>query len=129
MQANRDFVSSLGLSHEQNLHKMRLLTLLQLAESRRELPFELLQQELQLQDVEAFVVEALRTRLLTAKLDQRGRRLLVGTAAHRTFGRPHWLQLQSSLAQWHARLASVQAAMERVAHYDALAAPPPPASA
>ncbi|XP_077538694.1 eukaryotic translation initiation factor 3 subunit m [Haemaphysalis longicornis] len=128
-QANRDFVSSLGLSHEQNLHKMRLLTLLQLAESRRELPFELLQQELQLQDVEAFVVEALRTRLLTAKLDQRGRRLLVGTAAHRTFGRPHWLQLQSSLAQWHARLASVQAAMERVAHYDALAAPPPPASA
>lgn len=126
-QANRDFVSSLGLSHEQNLHKMRLLTLLQLAESRRELPFELLQQELQVADVEAFVVEALRTRLLTAKLDQTGRRLLVGTAVHRTFGRPHWLQLQHSLAQWHHRLGAVEAAMERVAHFEPLAAPPPSA--
>lgn len=125
-QANKDFVSSLGLSHEQNLHKMRLLTLMQLAESRRELPFELLQQELQVQDVEAFVVEALRTRMLTAKLDQTGRRLVVGTTVHRTFGRHQWLQLKESLVQWHERLQLVEGSMDRVtrAHFEPLAAPP-----
>lgn len=125
-QANKDFVSSLGLSHEQNLHKMRLLTLMQLAESRRELPFELLQQELQVQDVEAFVVEALRTRMLTAKLDQTGRRVVVGTTVHRTFGRHQWLQLKESLVQWHERLQLVEGSMDRVtrAHFEPLAAPP-----
>ncbi|KAL3194074.1 hypothetical protein MRX96_046128 [Rhipicephalus microplus] len=125
-QANKDFVSSLGLSHEQSLHKMRLLTLMQLAESRRELPFELLQQELQLQDVEGFVVEALRTRMLTAKIDQMGRKVIVGTTVHRTFGRHQWVQLKESLAQWHDRLGHVESSMDRVtrAHFEPLTAPP-----
>ncbi|KAL1446711.1 hypothetical protein MTO96_044493 [Rhipicephalus appendiculatus] len=125
-QANKDFVSSLGLSHEQSLHKMRLLTLMQLAESRRELPFELLQQELQLQDVEGFVVEALRTRMLTAKIDQTGRKVIVGTTVHRTFGRHQWVQLKESLAQWHDRLGHVESSMDRVtrAHFEPLTAPP-----
>lgn len=125
-QANKDFVSSLGLSHEQSLHKMRLLTLMQLAESRRELPFELLQQELQLQDVEGFVVEALRTRMLTAKIDQMGRKVIVGTTVHRTFGRHQWVQLKESLAQWHDRLGHVENSMDRVtrAHFEPLTAPP-----
>ncbi|KAH7937115.1 hypothetical protein HPB49_007975 [Dermacentor silvarum] len=125
-QANKDFVSSLGLSHEQNLHKMRLLTLMQLAESRRELPFELLQQELQLQDVEGFVVEALRTRMLTAKIDQTGRKVIVGTTVHRTFGRHQWVHLKESLVQWHERLRLVEGNMDRVtrAHFEPLAAPP-----
>ncbi|KAH7947647.1 hypothetical protein HPB52_014857 [Rhipicephalus sanguineus] len=124
-QANKDFVSSLGLSHEQSLHKMRLLTLMQLAESRRELPFELLQQELQLQDVEGFVVEALRTRMLTAKIDQTGRKVIVGTTVHRTFGRHQWVQLKESLVQWHERLRHVESSMDRVtrAHFEPLTAP------
>lgn len=124
-QANKDFVSSLGLSHEQNLHKMRLLTLMQMAETQREIGFDALQQELQLQDVESFVVEALRTRMLTAKLDQMGRKVMVATTVHRTFGRHQWQQLKDILVQWHERLHLVENSMDRVvrAQFETLAAP------
>lgn len=125
LQANKDFVSSLGLSHEQNLHKMRLLTLMQMAETQREIGFDALQQELQLQDVESFVVEALRTRMLTAKLDQMGRKVMVATTVHRTFGRHQWQQLKDILVQWHERLHLVENSMDRVvrAQFETLAAP------
>ena len=49
----------LGLSHEQNLHKMRILTLMQMAETRSEIDFDTIQQEMRLgaDDVEAFVID------------------------------------------------------------------------
>lgn len=124
-QANKDFVSSLGLSHEQNLHKMRLLTLMQMAETQRELDFDVLQRELQLQDVEGFVVEALRTRMLTAKINQTGRKVVVATTVHRTFGRHQWQQLKDILVQWHERLNLVESNMDRVvrAQFEPLAPP------
>lgn len=125
VQANKDFVSSLGLSHEQNLHKMRLLTLMQMAETQRELDFDVLQRELQLQDVEGFVVEALRTRMLTAKINQTGRKVVVATTVHRTFGRHQWQQLKDILVQWHERLNLVENNMDRVvrAQFEPLAPP------
>ena len=48
-----------GLSHEQNLHKMRILTLMQMAETRSEIDFDTIQQEMRLgaDDVEAFVID------------------------------------------------------------------------
>ena len=48
-----------GLSHEQNLHKMRILTLIQMAETRSEIDFDTIQQEMRLgaDDVEAFVID------------------------------------------------------------------------
>lgn len=118
-------MSSLGLSHEQNLHKMRLLTLMQMAETQRELDFDVLQRELQLQDVEGFVVEALRTRMLTAKINQTGRKVVVATTVHRTFGRHQWQQLKDILVQWHERLNLVENNMDRVvrAQFEPLAPP------
>jgi len=49
----------LGLNHEQNLKKMRLLTFMQLAEGNSEMSFDTIQQELQLKDteVEAFIID------------------------------------------------------------------------
>jgi translation initiation factor 3 subunit M len=56
---HREFVDGLGLSHEQNLQKMRLLTFMQMAESRKEIPFDAIQTDLQLDpnQVEAFVID------------------------------------------------------------------------
>jgi len=50
---------SLGLNHEQNLKKMRLLTFMQLAEGNSEMSFDTIQQELQLKEteVEAFIID------------------------------------------------------------------------
>lgn len=48
-----------GLSHEQNMHKMRILTFMQIAEGKTELGFDQIQKELQLlpEEVEAFVID------------------------------------------------------------------------
>lgn len=48
-----------GLNHEQNLKKMRLLTFMQLAEGNSEMTFDTIQQELQLEatEVEAFIID------------------------------------------------------------------------
>lgn len=57
--ANKNFVDSLGLNHEQNLQKMRLLTFMQMAETKKEIPFQTIQDELQIEahQVEEFIIE------------------------------------------------------------------------
>ena len=48
-----------GLSHEDNMQKMRVLTFVQIAEGKSELSFETIEKELQLEadDVEAFIID------------------------------------------------------------------------
>lgn len=48
-----------GLNHEHNMRKMRLLTFMQMAETRKEMDFHLIQEELVLgpQAVEEFVID------------------------------------------------------------------------
>lgn len=50
-----------GLSHEQNMAKMRLLTFMGMAVEFKELSFDTMQQELQIgaDDVEAFVIDGM----------------------------------------------------------------------
>jgi len=49
----------LGLSHDDNVHKMRILTFVQIAEGKSELSFETIEKELQLEpdDVEPFIID------------------------------------------------------------------------
>lgn len=49
----------LGLNHEQNTKKMRLLTFMQLAEGNSEMSFATIQEELQLNEdeVEGFIID------------------------------------------------------------------------
>lgn len=50
-----------GLSHEQNMAKMRLLTFMGMAVEMKEILFDTMQQELQIgaEDVEAFVIDGM----------------------------------------------------------------------
>ena len=116
--ARREFVESLGLSHEQNLQKMRLLTFMQMAETRGEISFDQIQADLQLNadQVEAFVIDVLRTRLVKAKVDQVQRRVLVSATMHRTFGRPQWQTLRDTLNKWAINLAQVQHTVTAALH-------------
>ena len=47
------------MNHERNINKMRILSLLTLAENSKEIPFDLLQSELQIEvdDIESFVID------------------------------------------------------------------------
>lgn len=49
----------IGLNHEQNMKKMRLLTFMQLAETNPEMSFDTIQEELQINEdeVENFIID------------------------------------------------------------------------
>ncbi|GFS32887.1 eukaryotic translation initiation factor 3 subunit M [Nephila pilipes] len=114
--ANKDFVNSLGLSHEQNLQKMRLLTFMQMSETQKEIPFSVIENELQLksEEVESFVIDVLRTKLARAKIDELQQRVLVSSTMHRTFGKPQWQQLREILTRWQNDLSQVQSQLHTV---------------
>ena len=56
------FLSLIGLSHEQNLRKMRFLSFVQLAEDKKEIEYAVIQREMQLEeaDIEDFIIDGKR---------------------------------------------------------------------
>lgn len=107
---NKSFVDGLGLDHEQNLQKMRLLTFMQMAEGQKEISYETIMSELKIErdQVEPFVFDVLRTQLVRAKIDQLNKKVLVQSTMHRTFGRPQWEQLRGVLGEWRNNFAHIE---------------------
>ncbi|CAH1114228.1 unnamed protein product [Psylliodes chrysocephalus] len=114
---HQEFVKAQGLNHEQNLQKMRLLSFMQLAESNPEISFDIIEKELQINpdEVESFIIEVLKTKLVRARMDQSGRKVFVSSTMHRTFGRAQWQQLRDLLHSWRDNLSTVQEGMKSVA--------------
>ncbi|XP_062569050.1 eukaryotic translation initiation factor 3 subunit M-like [Saccostrea cucullata] len=111
---NMDFVKSLGLSHEQNLRKMRYLSFVQLAEDKKEIEFAVVQKEMQLEevDIEDFIIDVLRTKSVRAKIDQLQKKVIIMSTIHRTFGRQQWQILRQTLTQWRENLTRVQNSLQ-----------------
>lgn len=107
---HKAFVEGLGLNHEQNMQKMRLLTFMQMAEGQKEISYDSIMEELQLgrKEVEPFVFDVLRTQLVRAKIDQLNKKVLVQSTMHRTFGRPQWEQLRTVLNEWRNNFSHVE---------------------
>jgi len=107
---NKSFVEGLGLDHEQNMKKMRILTFMHMAEGQKEISFETIMDELKIgsDEVEQFIFEVLRTRLVRAKIDQLNKRVFVQSTMHRTFGRPQWEHLRDVLTEWRNNLSRVE---------------------
>lgn len=116
-QNHKEFVTSQGLNHEQNMKKMRLLSFMQLAESNPEMTFAFLKEELQIEesDVETFIIEVLQTKLVRARIDQRERKVHISSTMHRTFGRAQWQQLHDLLFVWRDNLTLVQKNISTIA--------------
>lgn len=114
---HKEFVHSQGLNHEQNVKKMRILSFMQMAESNPEISFDDIVSELQIEEknVEAFIIEVLKTRLVRARMDQASRSVRVSSTMHRTFGRAQWQQLRDVLLAWRANVHHAQDSMKSVA--------------
>lgn len=115
-QNNKDFIDSLGLSHEQNMEKMRLLTFMGMAVENKEILFDTMQQELQLgaDDVEAFVIDAVKTKMVYCKIDQTNKKVVVSHSTHRTFGKQQWQQLYDILNSWKINLSKVKNSLHSI---------------
>lgn len=100
---------------------MRILTFMQLAENAGELPFELLEKQLELpaDQVEEFVIQVLKTKLVRARMDQLNKKVLVSSTMHRTFGKQHWLQLRELLTNWRTHLRQVKESMMTIVNEQA----------
>lgn len=116
-QNHKEFVTSQGLNHDQNMKKMRLLTFMQLAEIHPEMTFEQLRDELRIDEeqVESFIIEVLKTKLVRARIDQGNKKVHISSTMHRTFGRAQWQQLNDLLLVWKDNLASVQENINNIA--------------
>lgn len=114
---HKEFVHSQGLNHEQNIKKMRILTFMQMAEMNPEISFDDITSELQIEekDVESFIIEVLKTRLVRARMDQFARCVRVSSTMHRTFSVAQWQQLRQVLLAWRANVHQAHDAMKSVA--------------
>ena len=113
---NTDFVKSIGLSHDQNLRKMRMLTFMQLSENKKEIDYGIIQQELNLHesDIEDFIIDVLRTKSVRVKIDQMQKKVVIHSSIHRQFGRQHWQMIQQSLVQWKDNLDLVHNSLKQL---------------
>jgi len=113
---NKEFINSIGLQHEENMQKMRLLTFMQMAENKTEIDFDLIQKEMKLDadDVESFIIDVIRTKSVNVKIDQMSRKVLVTNTTHRTFGKQQWQSLREQLNSWRANLDVVLGSLQTV---------------
>ncbi|KAM4617416.1 eukaryotic translation initiation factor 3 subunit M isoform 3-T3 [Discoglossus pictus] len=115
-QNNKDFIDSLGLSHEQNMEKMRLLTFMGMAVENKDISFDTIQQELLIgaDDVEAFVIDAVKTKMVYCKIDQTQKKVVISHSTHRTFGKQQWQQLYDILNSWKQNLNKVKNSLHSI---------------
>ncbi|XP_037090732.1 eukaryotic translation initiation factor 3 subunit M-like [Pollicipes pollicipes] len=113
---HKDLVESWGLNHANNETKMRQLTFMQLAQAHPDMPFDMIEKELQVPEkgVEEFVIEVLRTRLVRGRMDQAARKVHISSTMHRTFARPQWQQLRDVLTAWKANVSATCESMQSV---------------
>ena len=90
--------------------QMKLLTFMQLAETRSEISFGEIQKNLQLGDneVEDFLIELLKTKLVRAKIDQPNQVVHITSTMHRTFTKQHWTHLHTLLTSWKSNLHTIR---------------------
>jgi len=116
-ESHKEFVNGLGLKHEDNMRKMKLLSFMQMAENRSEISFKEIQQAVQLGkgEVEGFIIDVIKTKLVKAKMNQGDQVVNVTSTMHRTFGPGNWQELHSTLSLWKANLQTVRDQMQHVA--------------
>lgn len=108
-EAHKTFVSQTGMNHEKNIDKLRILTLMSLAENNKELPFDLLQKQLRIEadEIESFVIDAIRTKCIRCKIDHLARTVTILSVSYRTFTKQHWQVLKERLEKWKETLTLV----------------------
>lgn len=103
------FLDENAFDKSELLRKIRLLTFASRALESKELSFASLSEKLQLdnEDIESFVIEAIRSKVIKAKIDQVNQKVLVTSVAHRTFSQAEWKSLHKVLLSWRSDIETV----------------------
>lgn len=98
-----------GISFDQCLCKLRLLTLAGMAVGQSELPIDVVANTLQVSedDVETWVVRALAQGVVDGRIDQVRRIVLVKSALQRSFKKKEWEFLDNRIDSWISNIESL----------------------
>jgi len=112
---NTSFIESSDLVHQNNIHKMRVLTTLTLTITQKEIDFKNMQELLGLNEdeLEEFIIELVKSKLVHAKIDQVNEKIIVRSSSRRTFGKSEWRDLESRLEGWLNNLQTIRANLEQ----------------
>ena len=98
-----------GLSSEDCVRHMRILSLCSLAAEHEEIPYQVAADTLQTTsaDVEKWVIAAVSSGLLSAKMDQLQQKVIVERSVVRKFDLNQWKALQSRLNLWKQNVGAI----------------------
>eukprot|EP00339_Tiarina_fusa_P018477 CAMPEP_0117025206 /NCGR_PEP_ID=MMETSP0472-20121206/18642_1 /TAXON_ID=693140 ORGANISM="Tiarina fusus, Strain LIS" /NCGR_SAMPLE_ID=MMETSP0472 /ASSEMBLY_ACC=CAM_ASM_000603 /LENGTH=402 /DNA_ID=CAMNT_0004731855 /DNA_START=207 /DNA_END=1415 /DNA_ORIENTATION=+ len=98
-----------GLSPEECIRHMRVLSLCSLAAEHEEIPYSVVTETLQTEasEVEKWVIAAVSSGLLSAKMDQVQEKVIVERCVVRKFDMDQWKALQSRLNVWKQNVSGI----------------------
>ncbi|CAI4222160.1 unnamed protein product [Auanema sp. JU1783] len=126
VKTNPDFVTKkLRVDEDVIMKKIRLLTLMTIAENNNAIGMNELGAQLDLSPddaLEEFIIEAIQVNAISGKINEMTRELVVSSSQHREFGRDQWVTLQkrlqgliANLRQAHSNIKSVNQQIDEVA--------------
>jgi len=107
-------LEKLGLNHAQTASKMRILTLSSIGVNSRDVTFASLREALVAtsdDEIEGFVIDAVDSGLVDAKIDQNSKIVHISRTTPRQFGVETWRQLGKQLDSWHENARQVLASL------------------
>jgi translation initiation factor 3 subunit M len=105
-----------GLKAEECQRHMKILSLCTLASEHEEIPYAIIAETLQLSEiaqVETWVIAAVNSGLLQAKMDQLAQKVMVERCIIRRFDMDQWKALQSRLVLWKLNVGNVLATLKQ----------------
>lgn len=102
-------LASWGLSGEDCVRHMRILSLCSLAAEHEEIPYSLVAETLQATpgEVEKWVIAAVSSGLLSAKMDQLEQKVMVERSVVRQFDMKQWKALQERVNLWKKNVRGI----------------------
>ena len=105
-----------GLDAEVCQRHMRILSLCSLASEHEEIPYSVIDETLKLESsnaqVESWVIAAVGTGLLQAKMDQLKQTVMVERSVVRKFDMEQWKSIQTRLSSWKQNVGGVLASLK-----------------
>lgn len=108
-------LSQWGLLPDECTRHIRILSLCSLAAEHEEIPYQVVANTLQTSpdDVEKWVIAAVSSGLLSAKMDQLQQQVIVERCVVRKFDMDQWKALQSRLHLWKQNVGGILAAYKQ----------------
>ncbi|CAK9080303.1 Eukaryotic translation initiation factor 3 subunit M (eIF3m), partial [Durusdinium trenchii] len=113
---NASVFADTGLDVASCENNIRLLTLASLAAQNETVSYDTVATKLQIQDteVEKWVIDAITSKLIDAKMDQLDRKIVINRGSQRLLTEDQWGDVQQKLSSWKANVRELLKTVQSV---------------